>query len=444
MISVFTKRGILSVLFSLLMLVGASAQEFVLDGIVYSLLHATDGSVSAGVTGNENVEGDIVIPSTVVYEGEEYEVTEIQFCAFYNCSGLTSIKIPSSVTSIVDCAFLSCSSLASIETPSSVTSIGEYAFGDCSSLTSIAIPSSITIIGAYAFYGCTSLESVRFESPSSLTTIGGEAFNDCPSLGSIAVPPSVKEIGGPYAFDYDNFNTLVIPHSVEYMDDQTDEQMRPGTLIMLNSNDDILSMFSSISHRRMRCYSTAEVLDRYSFGIYDQALYTVSDVRKAGGMLSLALTDVADEVLRIRALEINGQRVEANESSTYTFENVGEGTEYELVVYADILDTEYPIYQTITVENSGDGVEDVKAAAGSLAPEVRGSLSEGPVQVRIPGTGEMMEWTLTAVHGATVAQGRIQADGSWQTLDAPTLPHGIYLLTVSDGQRTRTAKLVAH
>ena len=42
------------------------------------------------------------------------------------------------------------------------------------------------------------------------------------------------------------------------------------------------------------------------------------------------------------------------------------------------------------------------------------------------------------------AQGRIQADGSWQTLDAPTLPHGIYLLTVSDGQRTRTAKLVAH
>lgn len=184
-------------------------------------------------------------------------------------------------------------------------------------------------------------------------------------------------------------------------------------------------------------------MDRLSWR-REKALYTVSDVRKVGGVLSLALTDVADEVLRIRALEINGQQVEANESPIYTFENVGEETEYELIVYADILDTEYPIYQTITVENGGDGVEDMKAAVGSLTPEVRGNLSENPVQVCIPGTGEMVEWVLTAVNGTTVAHGRMQADGSWQTLDAPAQPRGIYLLTVSDGQQTRTVKFAAH
>lgn len=48
--------------------------------------------------------------------------------AFYNCSGLISVDIPSSVTNIGGYAFSSCSSLTGIDIPSSVNNTGEYVF----------------------------------------------------------------------------------------------------------------------------------------------------------------------------------------------------------------------------------------------------------------------------------------------------------------------------
>ena len=56
-------------------------------------------------------------------------VTSIGWCAFYNCSGLTSVTIPNSVTSIGWCAFYNCGGLTSVTIPDSVTSIGGDAFG---------------------------------------------------------------------------------------------------------------------------------------------------------------------------------------------------------------------------------------------------------------------------------------------------------------------------
>jgi uncharacterized repeat protein (TIGR02543 family) len=78
--------------------------------------------------------------------------------AFYGCSSLTSITIPSGVTSIGASAFAGCSSLTSITIPDSVTTIGNYAFYNCSGLTgALTIPNSVTTIGTYAFNGCSGL-----------------------------------------------------------------------------------------------------------------------------------------------------------------------------------------------------------------------------------------------------------------------------------------------
>ena len=74
-------------------------------------------------------------------------VTSIGSSAFYGCSSLQSITIPSSVTSIGSNTFSGCTSLQSITIPSSVTSIGDSAFGGCSSLQSITIPENVTSIG---------------------------------------------------------------------------------------------------------------------------------------------------------------------------------------------------------------------------------------------------------------------------------------------------------
>ena len=92
--------------------------------------------------------------------GTHYQVTSIGNNAFVDCSGLTSIEIPSSVTNIGSFAFSSCRGLTSVKIPSSVNNIWDGAFFDCDGLTSINIPSSVNNIWDYTFSSCSSLTSI--------------------------------------------------------------------------------------------------------------------------------------------------------------------------------------------------------------------------------------------------------------------------------------------
>ncbi len=171
--------------------------------------------------------GDVVIPSSVEYNGTTYSVTSIRNYAFKYCSGLTSVTIPNSVTSIGDGAFFYCSGLTSVTIPNSVTSIGVSAFFDCSGLTSVTIPNSVTSIGESAFSNCSGLTSIDVASENthyssidgvlynyaqdtliqcpgaktsvtisnSVTSIGVSAFSYCSGLTSVTIPNSVTSIG---------------------------------------------------------------------------------------------------------------------------------------------------------------------------------------------------------------------------------------------------------
>ena len=245
----------------------ASSAE--VDGINY-LLYPDNGE--AIVTYKKDYSGDIVIPNTVKYNNTDYSVTSIQYNAFQDCSGLTSITIPKSVTYIevgelgiapfygcsnlttiiveegnpkydsrnncnaiietssntliVGCknttipnsvtslyaAFCGCRNLNSIEIPNSVTAIGGGAFADCSGLESITIPNSVTTIGKFVFWGCSSLKHITI--PNSVTTIGENAFRECNSLLSIKLSTSLTSIEESSFYNCNNLLSITIPNSV--------------------------------------------------------------------------------------------------------------------------------------------------------------------------------------------------------------------------------------
>ena len=139
---------------------------------------------------------------TVTFAGNS-QLVGIGSYAFLDCSSLTSIHFGenSKLTSIGDWAFYRCTGLTSITIPDSVTSIDYRAFCNCTSLTSITIPDSVTSIGIYAFEDCTSLTSISFGENSKLRSIDDDAFYGCTGLTSITIPDSVKNIGN-FAFEY--------------------------------------------------------------------------------------------------------------------------------------------------------------------------------------------------------------------------------------------------
>ena len=123
------KHSIFRALFALLALLPpllASAYDFMVDGIAYNKL--TSSTVEVTYTNYRSSDNyysltTASIPSNVSFEGITYAVTSIGSSAFYNCSGLTSVTIPSSVTSIGSNAFLNCSHVGEVtcqaETPPS-------------------------------------------------------------------------------------------------------------------------------------------------------------------------------------------------------------------------------------------------------------------------------------------------------------------------------------
>ena len=98
------------------------------------------------------------------------KVTAIGSYAFYGCTSLKALNIPTGVTTIENYTFYNCKLLNNIELPEGVTYIGRGAFTNCDSLTSINIPSPTTTIYG-GFYTCDSLTEVYFSNTSGWTRI---------------------------------------------------------------------------------------------------------------------------------------------------------------------------------------------------------------------------------------------------------------------------------
>lgn len=134
--------------------------------------------------------------------------------AFYGCSELVSINIPSSVSSIGTQAFYSCSALKNIELPSNLKEVGAGVFNSCRELVSITIPEGVESVNTSAFANCTKLQSITI--PNSVESIGGSAFSSA-GIESLTLGNNVKTIES-YAFAMcKNLTSVTTPTSVTFI-----------------------------------------------------------------------------------------------------------------------------------------------------------------------------------------------------------------------------------
>jgi hypothetical protein len=190
------------------------------------------------ITGYTGSDPEVVIPDEI----DGYIVQEIGQYAFYDCTSLTTISLPSTLTAIRQMAFSGCTGLTTVSLPNTLKTLDGSAFYQCASLTRINLPSTLTTINSNAFYGCMGLQEINL--PSTLTTIGGGAFYGCTGLQEIDLPSTLTTIGNSAFSGCTGLTTVSLPDSVTTM----------GLYTFLNCTN-----LSSVNYpRRLTTVSTAD------------------------------------------------------------------------------------------------------------------------------------------------------------------------------------------
>ncbi|ANW95416.1 hypothetical protein AXE80_03585 [Wenyingzhuangia fucanilytica] len=192
----------LQLLFALFTFTFASAQDFTVGDLAYTITDGTNvevqGFSSTALT-------DVTVPATVDNGGTTYNVIAIGEDAFNTNesrggdaanAGIVSVSLASSVVEVKKEAFFEQRNLTTINL-GSVVIIGDNGFGVCDKMTNVDL-SSLTTLGAYAFDKCHGFTG-EFVAPS-LVTIGNGAIYTSQnggrdSFSSINIPSSVTTIG---------------------------------------------------------------------------------------------------------------------------------------------------------------------------------------------------------------------------------------------------------
>lgn len=163
---------------------------------------------------DKNLSGNIVIPSSLSYNGKEYHITGMvepteltawssntvstENGAFQSCK-INSIYIPSSVQRIPPGAFYNCNELTNVQIEDGIIQLGAACFAGCNKLVELKIPESVTSFGSQTRYGfksyifgnCTSLKKVNI--PSAITSFTEGCFKGC-GLETFIIPQTVTRL----------------------------------------------------------------------------------------------------------------------------------------------------------------------------------------------------------------------------------------------------------
>ena len=205
------KTKLLTLLSCILSATYIFALDTVVDGITYNLPYyqncATLKSVSSTST-------NVVIPSSITYNGKSYPVLAIDQNAFSGCKNITSITIPSSISGY---------NMYLGDGYKSVPAIGSGAFTGCCNLTTVTINSnSITSNGYYdnGLNGSSTIANIfgsqvtEYILGDNITNISSCAFSSCTGLTTLTIGNRVTSIGD-RAFANCNISDIYFTGSVD-------------------------------------------------------------------------------------------------------------------------------------------------------------------------------------------------------------------------------------
>ena len=216
----------------------------ILDSVAHTVEITCPGQVvdyQNGWQGYQQPTGQLILPSTVSHNGQDYTVVAIGNNAFYLCDGIRgNLSIPSSVTRLgkhclldlsygkVDTLFLSEGLIEADEQacagngfyidhlpttmekigfaafaendfpnhlvlPQSLRVLGTAAFSDCYTIKEVTIPENVDSIGGSAFYFNTQLQQVNFNARN-CSYIHSNAFYDCSSIKRLVIGEQVQSL----------------------------------------------------------------------------------------------------------------------------------------------------------------------------------------------------------------------------------------------------------
>ena len=140
--------------------------------------------------------GDALKGNIIINEGE----TAIGGNAFYNCTSVESITLPSTITTIGANAFYNCSGIKGTLTLLEGTVLGAGAFNNCENLEILIIGDGISI-PSQSFKYCSSLEKIIIGNNVSIVggsdvDNGGGTFGRCEKLKTVEMGENIVITGG--------------------------------------------------------------------------------------------------------------------------------------------------------------------------------------------------------------------------------------------------------
>lgn len=129
---------------------------------------------------------------TLTYVDIPEGIKEIKGAAFYQCTKLESVSLPSTLTSLGYYTFEKCYKLDNIDLSNYPnTSLGSRIFADCSSLKNLKLPKCLEHMGTSTFAGCMNLRTITF--PETLKVIDKETFIKCQLLEDINFEGTIEQ-----------------------------------------------------------------------------------------------------------------------------------------------------------------------------------------------------------------------------------------------------------